>query len=245
MPQKVDTDYNMFTGPNIVRDGLALYLDSTNSKSYPGSGNSWYDLSGNENHGTLINFTGAGAGTKSGFDTNTGYMMFDRHIGTSDSAFNNVVNIQPSESLNECLSQNGVTIEFWLRMDTYYCTAITRWAGPWEIYYCANLVHRTIGTGGSDGNSGYSYLNKFQTFHQVVATHTGTVRTLYVDNVNVLNQSNTVTNQNGNAVLPLGGYSNGQYAFFGAIPTFKLYNRVLTNDELTQNYNATKSRYGL
>jgi hypothetical protein len=130
-------------------------------------------------------------------------------------------------------------------MDTYYCTAITRWAGPWEIYYCANLVHRTIGTGGSDGNSGYSYLNKFQTFHQVVATHTGTVRTLYVDNVNVLNQANTVNNQNGSAVLPLGGYSNGQYAFFGAIPIFKLYNRVLNNDELTQNFNATKSRYGL
>jgi hypothetical protein len=114
MPQKVDSNYNMFTGPNIVRDGLSLYLDSTNSKSYPGSGNNWYDLSGNENHGTLINFTGAGAGTKSGFDTNTGLMMFDRHLGTSDSAFNNVVNIQPSESLNQCLSQNGVTIEFWL-----------------------------------------------------------------------------------------------------------------------------------
>jgi len=37
-------------GPDIVTDGLALHLDAGNSKSYPGSGTSWYDLSGNNKH---------------------------------------------------------------------------------------------------------------------------------------------------------------------------------------------------
>lgn len=32
---------------NIVRDGLVLHLDAANPKSYPGSGDTWYDLSGN------------------------------------------------------------------------------------------------------------------------------------------------------------------------------------------------------
>ena len=41
--------------PRIVRDGLVLYFDAANTKSYPGSGTTWYDLSGNEKHGTLIN----------------------------------------------------------------------------------------------------------------------------------------------------------------------------------------------
>tara|TARA_B100001989_G_scaffold225975_1_gene181324 strand:+ start:2271 stop:2888 length:618 start_codon:yes stop_codon:yes gene_type:complete len=41
--------------PRIVRDGLVLYFDAANTKSYPGSGTTWYDLSGNERHGTLIN----------------------------------------------------------------------------------------------------------------------------------------------------------------------------------------------
>jgi hypothetical protein len=41
--------------PNIVTDGLVMYLDAANTKSYPGSGTTWNDLSGNSNNGTLIN----------------------------------------------------------------------------------------------------------------------------------------------------------------------------------------------
>src|SRR6056300_1567619 len=40
-------------GASIVRDGLVLHLDAANVKSYPGSGTTWYDLSGNENNFTL------------------------------------------------------------------------------------------------------------------------------------------------------------------------------------------------
>src|SRR6056300_111169 len=37
----------------IVRDGLVLHLDAANVKSYPGSGSTWFDLSGNGNNFTL------------------------------------------------------------------------------------------------------------------------------------------------------------------------------------------------
>ena len=40
-------------GPRIVTDGLVLHLDAANRKSYPGSGSTWYDLSGNGNNGTI------------------------------------------------------------------------------------------------------------------------------------------------------------------------------------------------
>ena len=43
----------MFTGPNIVEEGLVLALDAANVKSYPGSGTTWYDLSGNGRNFTL------------------------------------------------------------------------------------------------------------------------------------------------------------------------------------------------
>jgi hypothetical protein len=46
-----------FRGPNIVRDGLVLALDAASPRSYPGSGTTWYDLSGNGNNGTLVNST--------------------------------------------------------------------------------------------------------------------------------------------------------------------------------------------
>ena len=44
-----------FTGPNIVTDGLVLSLDAASTRSYPGSGTTWYDLSGNGNDHTIIN----------------------------------------------------------------------------------------------------------------------------------------------------------------------------------------------
>ena len=43
------------SGPNVVEDGLVLALDAGNTKSYPGSGTTWTDLSGNSNNGTLTN----------------------------------------------------------------------------------------------------------------------------------------------------------------------------------------------
>ena len=46
-----------FRGPNIVRDGLVLALDAASPRSYPGSGTTWYDLSGNN-----FNFTLDGSG---------------------------------------------------------------------------------------------------------------------------------------------------------------------------------------
>jgi len=45
----------MFTGPNISTSGLVLALDAANTKSYPGSGTTWTDMSGNNNNGTLTN----------------------------------------------------------------------------------------------------------------------------------------------------------------------------------------------
>ena len=45
----------MYNGPHIATDGLVLYLDAANIKSYPGSGTTWSDLSGNNNSGTLTN----------------------------------------------------------------------------------------------------------------------------------------------------------------------------------------------
>ena len=47
----MSTRYN----PSIVRDSLLLYLDAANTKSYPGSGTTWYDLSGNNKNPTLTN----------------------------------------------------------------------------------------------------------------------------------------------------------------------------------------------
>jgi len=62
----------MFVGPKIVKDGLVLALDAANAKSYPGTGTTWEDLSGNNNC-TLTNGPT--------FDSENGVIVFD---GTND-----------------------------------------------------------------------------------------------------------------------------------------------------------------
>ena len=44
-----------YRGPNIVTDALALAIDAGSTRSYPGSGTTWKDLSSNSTDGTLTN----------------------------------------------------------------------------------------------------------------------------------------------------------------------------------------------
>ena len=85
-------------GPKIVRSGLQLHLDAADRKSYPGSGTTWFDLSGNSRHGTLLN----GPVFNSG---NGGYISFD---GVDD-----YVNIPNATNLNNLGSQD-FTVSMWV-----------------------------------------------------------------------------------------------------------------------------------
>jgi hypothetical protein len=69
--------------PKIVTDGLVLYLDAANPKSYPGTGTAWNDISRGGNNGTLVNGPT--------FDsTNGGSIVFD---GVNDYGINNTPNL--------------------------------------------------------------------------------------------------------------------------------------------------------
>lgn len=238
------------SGPNIVKDGLTVLLDSRSKRSYPGSGNTWYDLSGNNNHGNMVNFTGPGASTASGYNSTTRFMMYDRHVGTSNTTANNYVSIPNSTSLDNCTitSTGGFSTMFWFRQDNYYCTALTKWNGSWEVYYCSNLVFRTQGTGGTDYNTGISQSVNAFFFQFIAVTHDGTTQKVYLNRLDQdiyrlntpLSNSNTVTTQNTTNVVSVGAYYNGHYACQGALPYYMLYNRPLSEDELRQNFNATK-----
>jgi hypothetical protein len=231
-------------GAKIITEGLTVYLDSQNSKSYPGSGTTWYDLSGNNNNGTMTNMNSPSTGNTSGFDTTTGYMMFDRHLGSGDGTSNNVVTIANSTSLKDCLCSGSMTVEFWFKETSYVCTALTKWDSSWEIYYCSGLVFRTQGTsGGSDISTGIA--SSPGTWRHIVCTHSGILADTYINGTLVSSVSNTPVGQNTTNVVSVGAYSNGTYACNGSFPVYKLYNRVLTPTEVLRNYNATKGRFRL
>jgi hypothetical protein len=230
-------------GPSVVKSGLVLALDSTDINSYPGTGTTWYDLSGNNNHATMYYMNTPSAGNASGFDTRTKYMMFDRHLGGSDGAVNNVVIVPNSTSLQDVLCQNGMTIDMWFKESGTVCTAFTKWNGSWELYYCNTMVFRTQGTGGSDYGS--SIGSSPGTWRNIVATHDGYNIKMYANTVNVLTSTNSISGQNTSNNISIGAYEGGIYASYGAIPVYRLYNRVLTEQEILQNYNATKTKFKL
>ena len=60
----------IFRGPNIVRSGLVLALDAADRNSYPGTGTTWNDLSGNGNNVTLTN-------GPTFYQNNLGNLLFD------------------------------------------------------------------------------------------------------------------------------------------------------------------------
>lgn len=86
--------------PKIVTNGLVLALDAANNKSYPGSGVTWYDLSGNGNNGTLTNGPTFNVG-------NLGSIVFD---GTNDYvSFNN-----SGTSTSFDFGTGDMTFTFWM-----------------------------------------------------------------------------------------------------------------------------------
>ena len=84
----------------IVTDGLVLCLDAANTRSYSGTGTDWFDLSGNGNHGTLVNGVGYSADNK-------GSLVFD---GTNQEI--------SGTNLSSVIS-NEFTLETWIKTPSF------------------------------------------------------------------------------------------------------------------------------
>jgi len=220
--------------PHIVTDGLILALDAGNPKSYPGSGNTWTDLSGNGNNGTLTN----GPTFDSG---NLGAIVFD---GTND-----YVDVSGSTTVS------AATFLAWVRLDdlnqinytgiifSRSNTAITGmnfYIGTENIGYHWNDASNTY-----SWNSGLTVPN--QEWCMIALTVTSSVATAYLfrssgttsDTNNVSHGSTTLDAIKVGADVPTNRYLDGR------ISVAMVYNKALTASEIQQNYNALRGRYGL
>ena len=226
----------MYTGPHIITDGLVLALDAASPRSYPGTGTTWYDLSGNGNNGTNSNITYS--------STNGGIFYFNNSSSVSL--------ISNSPSLNPT---TGLTIESWVKFDGNSNDFIFEKGNVNTQYslfsHSTDIVFRTKHSGDglyhtqSPAKSTVGVVNG--QWHHIVGSWDGSTKIIYVDGIlrnSVSKSGNLVTQTTGAAVGRFGGTSTGYY-FGGYIPKVALYNRALTAEEITQNYNALKSRFEL
>ena len=229
--------------PKVVTDGLILALDAANPRSYPGSGTTWTDLSRGGNNGTLTN-----GPTYS--SANGGSIVFD---GVDDLV------TQPYDMS----SMSKFSIEFWAKTYNTGSTSADNnaaLAGPnvGGTYIRVGFSHNNqivsilMYVNGNESNVFTSIQVPYSEFDELGYNH-------YVctiqdnDSMNIyFNGELKKTTSIGSTIATglnswyqrLGNYA-GAFRWTGEISTCKLYNRKLTSDEILQNYNAQKSRFGL
>ena len=229
-----------FHSPRIVTDGLVLALDAANSLSYPGSGTTWTDLSGQGNNGSLFN----GPTFNS---LNGGSIVFD---GTDD-----YINIGIDKSCNRFTGDFAVsawvnrsnTGGTWGNIIGDYYTNSTGNALEWQLMIDSTaqlfLYNVTNGYVISPIASGFSA----NTWINVVVTRIGSTINLYANTNLVTSVTNTTTfgSATGNLNIGIDG-NNAAEPFTGKIAGVMIYkNKGLSASEVQQNYQALKTRFGL
>jgi len=223
--------------PSLVLPGLSLCLDAANSKSYPGSGTTWTDLSGNGNTGTLVNgvgYSGDNLGSLS-FDGVNDYVLLtstDLRFGGSDSyTFDFFIKV-PHSTVNQTIFSNG--------------NLATPGNGIWFFKRRSGLDNKLTFHGYST-NPRIDLLSTNiipdNDFCSVSLTFNGTNSYIVYINGQFENSitTNSIVAATGNSFI---GATGGTGNFFsGNIYSAKIYNRALTAAEIQQNYNALKSRY--
>jgi hypothetical protein len=223
--------------PKIVTDGLVLCLDAGNTKSYPSSGTSWSDLSGNGNNGTLTNgptFSSANGGSIV-FDGTNDYVGSTLNSQLSNSFTFSTFAKLSAFSTNQnpqalVVSQVTSYSNYWAFLGTYLST----W--HWGLY---------------DGNNApYIISNTTPTSSWTCVTGVRDVATdtlyLYINGILDSTLIDTTTNTPAYSALNVGGQTTQSSRYSNCnISLTQIYSRALTASEVLQNYNATKGRFGL
>ena len=246
--------------PKIVTDGLVLYLDAANTRSYVSGSTTWNDISRSGNNGTLTN----GPIFNS---SNGGSIVFD---GVDDY----IDNIGTVNDFNFIFSVGTFSISFWILKpinNARYALAgntLTNTEKGWWIVAeygvsgFGNNCLRFNAAGGAvntvliAGSTNDNTLGTSWTHCTFTCQNPNKIGQWYINGLSS-NTSKRVgsggDNQGGYYIGPAsrtinlgrGNFSSTVIPLNGNIAQTLLYNRALSAQEVLQNYNATKTRFGL
>lgn len=225
------------TSPN----SLVLYLDAANSRSYPGSGATWYDISGNNNHFTLfatptftgksINFNGT---TQYGQCVNTTFGNF----GTGSFTIEQIYNASSSQQYGPILMKKSSLAN---GPDTFR----PGWAfNPGGLFRVA-----------PDGAASIDYSSTAYTSINVHMAHTierngnSITGSIYVNGALASSTAQATFGGNNSVDNALNtrlmlSYGQGQYRS-GSVYLVRAYNTVVSSEDIYQNFTVLRSRFNL
>ena len=213
--------------------GMVLYLDAGISSSYSGTGSTWYDLSGNGNHGTI---NGAAYSSSQG-----GVFEFD---GIND-------NISFSSVSNIPIGNEPYTISVWFKSDEM---PSDRGFVGWGEFGSTNQVNawRLRNSGGLSGFRHYWWGNDLDyntpmnttTWYNAVAAYENGTRNLYLNNVLVASDTPSGHNVQSAANLRIGVTAESLNEWFdGQIGQVVIYKRQASVAEVSAIYNSGIDRF--
>jgi hypothetical protein len=219
-----------------VTDGLVLHLDAGNPASYPGSGTTWTDLSGNNNNGTLIN--GPTYSSDNGgsivFDGVNDYVNFSSRLLTSDitqisffmwiypKSDGVILAVLGQSSINNSYHHSAIEVgsSGQLRMSLWHNSLANRINSTLSLNTWSHVGFTYAGTtltgylnGSSAGTTNFTWSKPLNIYFGIMSTESTNMGT--------------------------GTYGDGN------VSLTQLYNRALTPQEVQQNFNGTRSRFGI
>lgn len=229
-----------FQAPPVVTNGLLLNLDAANPASYSGTGTTWNDISGNNNHGTLsANNAGSLPVFQNGslyFNGSTSYVSIASSVipNTSSWTLSTWAKMPGGRYAEMINTRDASTIKGFLLTST-------------GSDIRAQINNPNVNQFVFSGNNSQIQDDRWHLI-TITVDVSANVMKAYVDN-NFIGSNNfpagSLTGQ-GNFVIGWDyAWSGGSEYFRGNIATVSVYNSVLSSSEIATNFNAVKSRFGL
>ena len=238
-----------FTGAPVVDSSLQLWLDAGQSNSYS-SGTVWKDLSINVYN---VNFN-SNTSTPPVYNYTPGTFSINK---TTQLGFVSASSTLPN------IDTSTFSIEAWLNHSSfnaggeYFNIIAIRESYPttgfrFGVLTSSGLSTDTTGrprlwtnqSGGTIITGGTTYPISLNTWYQVTVTYDGTNCLMYINGALYVSTTGTYNPPTGRP-LNIGTNNSGCNSMNGQISAFKWYNRALTADEIAQNFNALRRRYGV
>lgn len=207
-------------GPRIITDGLVLYWDASNSKSYVNGSSIMYDLSNNSNNGTVTNvtFSAEFGGVINTLVSNTSLIVSNLNLLSSKYTVIGAARYNGATRGRIITASNNWLLGHWTNgTQSYYP------GGTVKLDSTGNDTNWRIYAGTGDPTPGGTDYYEF-----------------YINGAFIIgNNGGSQGPQNIRIGQLFNENSNGQFSFL------QVYNRILSASEILQNYNALKGRFSL
>lgn len=226
------TAYN----PRINTYGLQLLLDAGNTKSYPGTGTTWSDLSGNSRNGVLTNSP-----------------TYNTSVGGNIS-FNGTTSTTQIPSFN--ITGKDISIFSWFKLNSLQTTeaSIIRKDSIFQLGFLnastgtVRCLLATAGTTGWVGTNDFTYAFSTGVWYNFGFVYDDGITKFYVNGINIRTITTiTGTLTSGTSDVSIGGnIPAGPSTYLdGSVSTVSIYSNGLLPDKVLQNFNAYRGRYGV